>query len=717
LPAKTNPHDLFTTQKRAQTVMTILHQSGAGSNTPRTALPWAETYAHAGARVLPLRPKQKVPGITDWPNKATTDPNQVQAWFSSGDNNLGLAMGAWDNHDTYLVCIDLDVHEADKNGVEAWQRLVAQHGDMGAPFIADTATGGMHLLYQTDVPLTNERGALPPGIDVRGCGGQIMVQPSTHPQGGTPKWRGNAWQEGEPGIMPQWLLELIQTQPTPVMHEYVKPVSHGDDTRPGDEYNRTHSWHQVLAADGWTDLGNNSWARPGKNPTEGSSASLGDHDVLTVFSTNAPAELLQQKFVTNTGGHHKFGSPWAYEVAMRHGGDFVQAARTYGSEHRQHDERRLLELVSADTAPLAPLPEFGLTYKLRQMSELVGVPHVPVIPTLLCYDGKDRGLFYKDAHNLVAAPGGIGKSWLQAITALQQIQRGNHAVIIDYEMNMRQWFDRLTALGATPTELDLLHYCQPGEALEMVGQYGARAITKAHTMLTNELQRIADMGTLTYVGIDGVTNAMSANSLKLLDNQDISQFWRLLPEHIVRNVPGCGVALNDHVAKGAREGDQSPIGGQHKVATTSGAVFIARSVSAMTKYPTPHDGVLLLRLVKDRYGEIGMQGNEVAQVILSPDKHGGVTYQVLPYTGDAAQAATGEREKVLKAITELNGQGIKATHSKVLKMAGMTNKTTLSTHLKVLEGQRLVQNTGGTGKHDWRALPPDMSGNDLDVDF
>jgi hypothetical protein len=47
----------------------------------------------------------------------------------------------------------------------------------------------------------------------------------------------------------------------------------------------------------------------------------------------------------------------------------------------------------------------------------------------------------------------------------------------------------------------------------------------------------------------------------------------------------------------------------------------------------------------------------------------------------------------------------------------MTNKNTLSTHLKVLEGQRLVQNTGGTGKHDWRALPPDMSGNDLDVDF
>jgi hypothetical protein len=94
-------------------------------------------------------------------------------------------MGAWANPDTYLVCIDLDVHEADKNGVQAWQQLVEAHGgDMGQPFVADTATGGQHLLYQSPVPLSNERGALPPGIDVRGVGGQIMVQPSVHPDNG-----------------------------------------------------------------------------------------------------------------------------------------------------------------------------------------------------------------------------------------------------------------------------------------------------------------------------------------------------------------------------------------------------------------------------------------------------------------------------------------------------------------------------------------------------
>ena len=338
--------------------MTILHQKGAGSSNPRTALSWAASYAQAGARVLPLRPNQKVPGITDWPNKATTDPQQVQAWFQNGANNLGIAMGAWDKHDTYLVCIDLDVHEADKNGVQAWDRLVAEHGDMGSPFIADTATGGMHLLYQSSVALGNDKGALPDGIDVRGCGGQIMVQPSKHPTNGkSPQWRDNTnWGTDEPGTIPAWVVALIQTRPEravqSVVPEYVKPLQNSGDTRPGDEYNRTHTWHQVLTADGWTDLGNGDWLRPGKTVADSCSANLntdaGAHGVLVVFSTNAPQQLLHPEFATDKGDHHKVVSPWAYEVAMRHGGDFAQAARTYGQDLRRKDERALAQLVSSD---------------------------------------------------------------------------------------------------------------------------------------------------------------------------------------------------------------------------------------------------------------------------------------------------------------------------------------------------------------------------------
>ncbi len=96
---------------------------GAEASQPRTTADWARTYAQAGVRVIPLTPNQKRPALKDWPNAATTDPQQLQAWFGNGTKyNLGLAMGTWQDPDTYLVAIDLDVHQADQNGVEAWQR-------------------------------------------------------------------------------------------------------------------------------------------------------------------------------------------------------------------------------------------------------------------------------------------------------------------------------------------------------------------------------------------------------------------------------------------------------------------------------------------------------------------------------------------------------------------------------------------------------------------
>ena len=705
--------------------MTTLHQEGAGSNTPRTTADWAQAYATAGARVLPLRPQAKAAALKDWPNNATTDPETVQAWFGNGNANLGLTMGTWDNHDTYLVCIDLDVHEADKNGLEAWQRLTEQHGDQGAPFIADTATGGMHLVYQSPVPIPNNAGALAPGIDIKGVNGYIMVQPSTHPDTGTsPKWRGNAWQEGEPGLIPQWLVDLITAPPTaqPVVPEYVRPLQQPGDTRPGDEYNRTHDWHQVLANDGWTDLGNNTWARPGKVAKTGEHSAVlypqeGEHGVLVVFSTGAPTELLRPQFATRTGGHYKLTSPWAYEVAMRHSGDFVQAARTVGQELRRNDEHALGQLISADNvAHQVAQPDPGHSFRLQTLDALIGVPYEPIMPTLLCYDGKERGLFYPNAHNLVAAPGGVGKSWIQAVTMHQQIQRGLHVAVIDYEMNMRNWFDRFRALGATDSELSLVHYCQPDEALEVVQAYGVRYLTQALQTLTNELQRISELGTLSYVCIDGVTNAMTANSLALLDNQDIAKFWALLPQRIVQ-LTGAGVGLCDHVPKGAKGDAVMPLGGQHKVAVTTGSAFTARAVSALYKYPTPHDGDIILRCIKDRHGEVGAQGSELARVVLSPTKQGLITYQVLPYAGETANTANAEREKILQAITELNQVGTKATVTAIANMSGVTNKGTLKTHLTVLANMGQAANAGSESAHNWRTTTPPQVVDQSDTDL
>ena len=722
--------------------MTTIHHSGAEGKQPRT-LACAQAYAKAGARVLPLRDTSKVPALNDWPNQATTDPDKLTAWFGNGAKyNLGIAMGEWQHtttNGTYLVAIDLDRHPGQPDGVAAWEQLVQQHGDEGTPFIADTATGGLHLLYLTTSPLTNERGVLPQGIDVRGVGGQIMTEPSTHPDNGkSPKWRYSAdWATKVPGMLPEWVLQLIQAKPVhEPLPEYANRVSHNDpaNPRPGDDYNRTHSWEQILAADSWTITdtkpGAVGYTRPGKvaDKNAGPSAWLypseGAHGVLVVFSTNAPQQLLRPEFATTTGGHHKLTSPWAYEVAMRHNGDWANAARTVGAEHRRDDERQMTALTNTQSnvavvQPQIDKPEYGHTYKLQPLSDLIGVPYEPRMPELLIMD-NGRGLFYADAHNLVAGPSGVGKSWLQGIAIHQQIKLGNHAVVIDYEMNMRDWYSRLrNALGATDTELALVHYCRPDEALSLLGSYGARAVSTAHTVLSDQVQRITEQGKLSIICIDGVTNAMTANSLKLIDNTDVALFWQLLPEHLVRLTGAC-VVLNDHVPKNAKGEAILPLGGQHKVASTTGAAFTISAVSMLAANPA-HDGVLMLRCIKDRHGQVG-QGQTPAQVVLTPRHGGRIDYQVLPYTGSAVAAdETQSGAKVLKALAEIAATNGKGTLRTIGNLSGITNNGTLATVLSALEAAGRARNYGTARAGDWQPITQDnvqgMTDTDLGLDF
>ena len=38
-------------------------------------------FADLGFKVIPLPPRSKKPVLTDWPNKGTTDPAKIAAWY------------------------------------------------------------------------------------------------------------------------------------------------------------------------------------------------------------------------------------------------------------------------------------------------------------------------------------------------------------------------------------------------------------------------------------------------------------------------------------------------------------------------------------------------------------------------------------------------------------------------------------------------------------
>jgi hypothetical protein len=121
-----------------------------------------------------------------------------------------------------------------------------------------------------------------------------------------------------------------------------------------------------------------------------------------------------------------------------------------------------------------------------------------------------------------------------------------------------------------------------------------------------------------------------------------------------------------------------------------------------------HDGVLNLKLIKDRNGNVGTTGTTPAQVVLSPHAGGRIDYQVLPYTGGSGVSENSQQgAKVLQALADIANQGLRGTVTTVANLAGMTNRESVGTILDALEASGVARNYGTKGKHDWRLTPQD----------
>lgn len=132
-------------------------------------------YAEQGLHVFPLSPGSKIPfkgtgGFRD----ATTDPEQIRAWWSGGNPraNIGIATG-------HLVdVVDIDGAAGQASRLANWEMLEA------IPALGKVSTprpGGMHI-YVPASGRGNKAGLLP-GIDYRGMSGYVVAPPSVNQQG------------------------------------------------------------------------------------------------------------------------------------------------------------------------------------------------------------------------------------------------------------------------------------------------------------------------------------------------------------------------------------------------------------------------------------------------------------------------------------------------------------------------------------------------------
>jgi len=165
-------------------------------------LEYALKYAELGWKVFPLKPGLKVPATQHGVRDATTDVEQIKTWWTAIPGaNIGLACGAASGG-IHVIDIDLDLVK-EKSGFAALKerkivlpRTVSQC----------TPRGGMHLLYRTEAPIGNKVNFIP-GVDIRGDGGYIVVNPSHLAQyDGCPDGGAYEWLEG----FDPWTHEIME---------------------------------------------------------------------------------------------------------------------------------------------------------------------------------------------------------------------------------------------------------------------------------------------------------------------------------------------------------------------------------------------------------------------------------------------------------------------------------------------------------------------------
>lgn len=143
---------------------------------PRSAL-W---YARRGWHVFPLRPHTKEPFARIGCYQATTDTDQIAAWWGRWPSaNIGMHCGA-----SGILALDLDTYKDTFEG----DGLLSRTDEETVTSL--TGGGGTHALFRMPEgrKYTNLTGNLPPGIDVRGWGGYIVLPPSIHPNARPYQW-------------------------------------------------------------------------------------------------------------------------------------------------------------------------------------------------------------------------------------------------------------------------------------------------------------------------------------------------------------------------------------------------------------------------------------------------------------------------------------------------------------------------------------------------
>jgi len=164
--------------------------------------------AGRGWHMLPVQVRGKLPLVKGWPEEATSDTAQLEAWQHQHPAcNWGLATGTASG----LVVIDVDGAE----GRAALTDLERQGFTLPPTLTVNTGRtdGGEHRYYRppSGVEVRNDQtGKIGAHIDVRGTGGFVVCPPSVHASGKQYRFNDTSVPVAD---LPSWVIERLTVRP------------------------------------------------------------------------------------------------------------------------------------------------------------------------------------------------------------------------------------------------------------------------------------------------------------------------------------------------------------------------------------------------------------------------------------------------------------------------------------------------------------------------
>jgi Bifunctional DNA primase/polymerase, N-terminal/Family of unknown function (DUF5906) len=134
---------------------------------------FAILLARGGLPVFPCEVNGKLPVIKNFPNKATTDLKQIEAWWNGKKKNIAISTGH-PYEGGILTVVDVDVKN-NKKGDLTLLRLEMKGFEFPPTFEVRTPTNGRHLYYRAPIALRQGTDTLGQGIDTRCLGGYVLA--------------------------------------------------------------------------------------------------------------------------------------------------------------------------------------------------------------------------------------------------------------------------------------------------------------------------------------------------------------------------------------------------------------------------------------------------------------------------------------------------------------------------------------------------------------